>query len=166
MLIENRILIKMSFHAPLWTLMQQSERMKMKINPLTNLGTKVIWAHHWSLLLAIWKHWVMKSTHRLTHETALTRSTFQLPSTKSDKLRALQKVATEKWNTLELCSKRTWGIIDANYRFKNKMEQSRSYARTIYRNLVISWKCSERLQIWTQRHKRKVVHNSYRPHSL
>ena len=40
------------------------------------------------------------------------------------------------------------------------MEQSRSYALTIDRNLVISCKVSDRWQIWTQRHKRRVVRNS------
>ena len=65
----------------------------------------------------------------------------------------LQKVATEKWNTSEKRSKGTWEIIDANSRFKNK-------TRTIYINLVISCKCSDRLEIWTQCHKRRVVRNS------
>ena len=39
---------------------------------------------------------VMKSTHRLTHGMTLTMSTFQLLSTKSDKLQDSSKVATEK----------------------------------------------------------------------
>ena len=75
-------------------------------------------------------------------------------------LRFWPLVSTEKWNTSELCSERAWKIIDDNSRPKNKMEKHRSYARTISRNMAISCKGSDWLQIWTQHHKRIVVRNT------